>query len=188
MLRPCAFKSVRQKHDQTTQPIPFILCTGDKLVNNHLSRVPEVTKLGLPEDQLVRTVKTVTVIEPKHTRFTERTVNDFYLALIFVKELERTVATTRVRVGKNGMTLTKCSATTILTGKSNSMPFHCKRTKCRQFCRRPIDRTITGRHLAAVLHQSSKFWIEIKSLGNSRDPFNHVANGLCTNAGRFIIR
>jgi len=48
MLRPAAFKPVRQQQHQPGQPPPFVFSTGDELVNDDLGGVDEISKLRLP--------------------------------------------------------------------------------------------------------------------------------------------
>ena len=48
-----ALVTVGQQEDQSQLPDPLILSTGNKLVNDWLSCVGKVSKLGLPQDQTV---------------------------------------------------------------------------------------------------------------------------------------
>src|SRR5205085_4089787 len=69
MLRSLAFKSVWQEQHQATKSLPFFLGAGDELIHDWLGDVPKVPKLRLPEDQPVRIIQTITVLEAQHSDF-----------------------------------------------------------------------------------------------------------------------
>ena len=48
MLRALALEAVREQQDQAAELLPFFLSTGDELVHDGLSRVPEITVLSFP--------------------------------------------------------------------------------------------------------------------------------------------
>ena len=54
MLRPLPFIAMGKQQGQATKPAPFVLATGQELVNHYLGAVGKVTELGLPNDQCVR--------------------------------------------------------------------------------------------------------------------------------------
>ncbi len=51
MLWPLALIAMGQQHGQTTEAGPFVLTTGDELVDNHLGTVGEIPKLGFPDNE-----------------------------------------------------------------------------------------------------------------------------------------
>ena len=42
---------MRQQQGQTAQPVPFMLAAGNKLINNNLRRIGEISELRLPDYQ-----------------------------------------------------------------------------------------------------------------------------------------
>lgn len=58
-----AIISVWEEHDQSTLSRPLGLTTADKLVNNTLGGVVEISKLGLPYHQGVRIGGGVSVLK-----------------------------------------------------------------------------------------------------------------------------
>ena len=81
MLGSHSLESVGQKQNNRTQPVPFVLSAGDELINDHLGGVDEVTELGFPEHQAIRTIETVTVLETQNSYFRERAVINLYRRL-----------------------------------------------------------------------------------------------------------
>src|SRR5215510_1101282 len=77
MFRSLAFKAVRQEQHETAQLLPFILGAGDKLIDDRLRDIPEVTELRFPQNQPFRTIQTVTIFESEHASLRERAVDDF---------------------------------------------------------------------------------------------------------------
>ena len=64
--------TVGQRHDKTGSLHPLDLTGCDELVNDTLSVVGEITKLGLPHHQSVGRGQGVSVLETESTELTER--------------------------------------------------------------------------------------------------------------------
>lgn len=69
-----------EQKDQPELPDPLILSTGDKLINDWLSSVGKVSKLGLPQNQTIRVYLAEAHFKSyknyKQTRVSETAVND----------------------------------------------------------------------------------------------------------------
>src|ERR1041385_639722 len=76
MFRPLTFKTMWQQQDQAAEPLPFILRAGNELIHDWLSCVPEVTVLGLPQDEAVRIIQAVAILKPEHACFRKRSVEN----------------------------------------------------------------------------------------------------------------
>src|SRR5262245_61897582 len=116
MLGSHSLESVRQKQNDGTQSVPFVLCAGDELINNHLSGVDEVTELGLPENRSIRTIETVTVIKTQSPYFRERAVINLYPRLFRSHVLKGNVQMSILVVVEYGMSLAEGTTGAILSG------------------------------------------------------------------------
>ena len=56
MFRPLPFVSMGKQQSQSAQSVPFMLAAGNKLINNNLRRIGEISKLRLPDYQSIRVV------------------------------------------------------------------------------------------------------------------------------------
>src|SRR5437016_36091 len=77
MLGPHALKAMRQQQYQSGQPPPFIFRAADKLVEDDLCRIDEITELRLPNHQTIRAIEAVAIFETKRARFAKRAIVDF---------------------------------------------------------------------------------------------------------------
>ena len=91
MLRARAIISVRQQDHKTRLSKPFLFRASDKSVKNRLSRIEEVSELGLPHNKIVRIFQTVPVFVRKYSIFTQNTVENLESAFIVGKLFDRTV-------------------------------------------------------------------------------------------------
>src|SRR5215510_2383504 len=118
MLSSHSLEAVRQKQNKRTQPVPFVLSAGDELINDHLSGVDEITELGLPENQAIRTIETITVLKTQNPYFRERAIIDLYRRLFGSHVLKRHVQMSILIVVKYGMSVAESSAGAILSGET----------------------------------------------------------------------
>src|SRR5436190_5531968 len=107
MLGALPFHSVRQQHDQATEPLPFVLGAGNELIDDRLGGIPEIAKLGLPQNQTVGTIKRVTVFESQHTDLRQRAVNNLERRLVTLKMLQWRESVPVLIVMKNCVSLAK---------------------------------------------------------------------------------
>ena len=75
MLRPLALVAVRQQHHQTRHAQPFGFARANELVDDHLSAIGEITKLGLPHDQGIGFGLAETIFEAEHRSLRQRAVD-----------------------------------------------------------------------------------------------------------------
>jgi len=58
-----AFESVWQEHNQSAESLPLVLGTGDELVDDALSNVPEIPELSLPHDQSLGAIEAISIFK-----------------------------------------------------------------------------------------------------------------------------
>ena len=63
MFRALAFETVRQQQHEAAQAFPLRFGAGDELIDDDLRRVPEIAELRFPNDQALRRIETVAIIE-----------------------------------------------------------------------------------------------------------------------------
>src|SRR5207244_3038716 len=71
VLRPLPLVPVRQQEDEAREEPPLRLRAGHELVHDHLRAVHEVAELRLPQDERLREVATVAILEPERRRLRE---------------------------------------------------------------------------------------------------------------------
>ena len=76
MFRPHSLKTVREQKNDPRQPMPFVFCTNDKLIDDDLRGVHEIAELRLPQNQTVGAIETVAVIESENAGFGKWAVDD----------------------------------------------------------------------------------------------------------------
>src|SRR6266853_680530 len=76
MFRSLPFVTMRQEQDQPAQSAPLILGAGNELIHDRLGGVPEIPILRLPQNQPIRIIEAVPVLETKHPRFGKRAVEN----------------------------------------------------------------------------------------------------------------
>src|SRR5688572_9371398 len=91
MLWSLAFEAVRQEHDEAAKPAPLVFSAGNKLVDDDLGCVPEITELRFPRDECIREVEAIAVFETQDAGFGKRAVLDLDLRLAWLHVFERRV-------------------------------------------------------------------------------------------------
>src|SRR5882724_1717878 len=119
MFRSLSFVTVRQQHHQPALLIPLLLSGRDELIDNHLSDVYEIAKLGFPQCQSLRRSHAVTVFKTQHTLFGERTVEYFHSRLIGAELSQRNPRLIGLCVKQRHMPLAESTATAVLTGQTD---------------------------------------------------------------------
>jgi len=114
MLRPLAFITVWQEHDQSAHLAPLLLGRGNELIDNDLSAVREIAELRFPERQGLRIGNAVSVFESEHAEFAERTVVDVERRLVFRHVLQRNITMAVFEIVENEMALAEGPTTGIL--------------------------------------------------------------------------
>ena len=69
MFRTLTIVTVRQAHDQTTTLKPLGLARSDKLVNDTLGVVGEITELSLPDNQGIGRRQAISILETKPVKY-----------------------------------------------------------------------------------------------------------------------
>src|SRR6185437_12344495 len=115
MFRTHAFKSVRQQHDQTGQPVPFVFRAHNKLVEDDLRDVDEIAELRFPQNQTVRPIETVTVFKTERGVFAKRAVDDFHRRLFGGQMLQRRKRISIFVIVKNRVPMTERAARRVLS-------------------------------------------------------------------------
>src|SRR5262245_57869081 len=141
MLGSHSLKSVRQKQNNRAQPMPFVFSAGDELINDHLSGVDEVTELGLPQNQAIRKIETVTVLKTQDSYFGERAVINLYRCLFRGHVLKRNIRMSVLVIVEHGMSLAKSTASAILSGEAHAVTLASKAGEGQRLSGRPVQRS-----------------------------------------------
>ena len=64
-----AFVAVGEQHDQPAKFLPFAFGTRDKLIDDRLGAVYEVTELSFPDHEIARVGGAESIFESKHRQF-----------------------------------------------------------------------------------------------------------------------
>ena len=104
---------MRQQHGQAAQSAPFVLTTGNKLINHNLSAVSKVTKLGFPNNERVGLSGGITILKAKHRLLGKHRVDDYKRGLLRRDILQRNMGTQVVAltglIVQYGMAMGKCA-------------------------------------------------------------------------------
>src|SRR5690606_25583552 len=73
-LGALTLEAVRQQQHQTAQPLPLVFSAADKLVDDDLRDVDEVSELRFPNDQPLGAIQAVAPLEAEYAGLAERTV------------------------------------------------------------------------------------------------------------------
>src|SRR5262245_3393981 len=165
MLRSHSLESVGQKQNDRTQPVPFVLCAGDELINDHLSGVDKITELGLPENQAVRTIETVTVLKTQNSYLRERAVINLYRRLFKSHVLKGNVQMSILVVVKYGMSLAEGTTGAILSGETHAVTLTSKAGEGQRLGSRPVERPFALGHFAPDPNSPYDLWMRMKIFG-----------------------
>src|SRR5262245_61440706 len=114
MFRTLPLHAMRQKQRDAAQPSPLVFSCGNELVDNHLSSVPEIAELRLPQYKPVGRIETVSVFKTKHARFRHRSVVNVGRRLIRGEIAIREVLPAIFGIMQNGMPVAEGPAFGIL--------------------------------------------------------------------------
>ncbi len=76
VLRPLSLKTMREIKHQSVHCTPFLFCTGNVLVDNHLGHICKVAKLRLPYGESIGCRHGVSIFKAKHSIFVQWRVMD----------------------------------------------------------------------------------------------------------------
>ena len=71
MLWPLPFKPVGQHHGQARQALPFVLTTGNKLIDHHLGTIGKIAKLSFPNNQALGRCSGIAIFKGQYRLFRE---------------------------------------------------------------------------------------------------------------------
>ena len=114
-------RSVTAVAAQSTEAVPFVLCTGDELVDNDLSAIPKIAELCLPDHQSVWTVEGIAIFKSEDTCLAQGAVIQLQGCLIFGKVFQRRMGGAVSGIVQDGMSLTKGATLAILTRHPNGV-------------------------------------------------------------------
>lgn len=179
--------AVGQRHDETGSLHPLDLTRGDKLVNDTLGVVGEITELGLPHDEGVGRLERVTVLETESAELAERRVGNDELALVLAEVLERSVGVLRLLVVEDGMTLREGTTLNVLAGNSHVVALGDQRTESKGLSSREINvLSAVEDRLRAVLENSLQVVVYGEALGVRANNITNVLQCLLVNSGRVV--
>jgi hypothetical protein len=69
VFRTLPFVAVRQQQNNAGRQVPFVFRGGNKLIDDDLRAVDEVSELRFPGDQRFRIIAAVAILEAQDTRF-----------------------------------------------------------------------------------------------------------------------
>ena len=117
VLGPLAFVAVRQQQHQRRRLPPLGARRGDELVEDDLRAVDEVAVLALPDDQPVRGLHVVAVLEPDRGVLAERAVVDLEAGLRLRQALQRDVDGAGLGVVERRVAMAERAALHVLAGQ-----------------------------------------------------------------------
>src|SRR3954453_11193333 len=82
MFRSASLKSMWEQQHQSGKAPPFVFSADNKLVNNYLGGIYEITKLRFPKYQTIRKIQAVTVIKAEHASFRKRAIENIHRHLV----------------------------------------------------------------------------------------------------------
>lgn len=130
---------MRQEHYKTRLSHPLLFTTGNKLIDNNLGTVREITKLGFPEDQSVRVVKTVSQFVTKLSVLRQARVGNCEDAFSSRDVVERDVAIVIQLVVKDDMAMRESSTLNILSREANIEALQSQGAKSKSLSSGPVD-------------------------------------------------
>lgn len=142
--------SVWKRHDKTGPLHPLDLTGGNELINDTLSIIGEVTKLGLPHDKGVWRGEGVSVLESKNTKLREGGVGDNKLALVLGDVLEWSPGLLVLLVVENGVTLGEGTTLNILSRNTDVVSLSDQGTEGQSLSSGPIDVLALSDRLGSV--------------------------------------
>src|SRR5262245_30082154 len=167
VLRSHSLESVGQKQNDRTQAVPFVLSAGDELINDHLSSVDEVTELGLPENQAVRTIEAVTVLKTQNSHLRERAVINLYRRLFRSHVLKGYVRMSVLIVIEYSMSVAKGPTGAILSGETHAVTLASKAGEGQRLGCRPVERPFVLGHFAPDPNSAYDLGMRMKIFGKS---------------------
>src|SRR6185503_1884345 len=187
VFRPRAFKAMRQEHDQSTEAAPFVLRTGNELVNYDLRRIHEIAELRFPANKPIRIIQAVTILKTEHARFGERTVLNFDRGLAGLDVFEWRIGVAVLVIVKGGVALAEGAARRVLAGEAHTKAFACQAREGKRFGGGPIKRLFATRHLAPCLKPLPDLWVWMKVLRQRRERFKPVRKAFRVHAGWQVV-
>ena len=106
--------AMRKQHHQSSALKPFLLTTGDELINDALRIVGEITKLSFPQDEAVGVDNAVAKIKTEGSEFRQRTVANGEASLIAADVVQWSVLIFVLLVVENGVAVTESSTLNVL--------------------------------------------------------------------------
>ena len=172
VLRPLAFVTVRQQHDQTGSTTPLGFTGSNELVDNDLGAVGEIAELTFPDHQFVRVGRRVTIIESQHSLFRQHRIKALEAGLLFLQILQRMIGAGipagTVLVVEGGMAVEESAATDVLAGNTHAITGHQHRGVGQVFSHTPVNRQIALAHGGTILDNLLDPGMQGEAFGNRR--------------------
>jgi hypothetical protein len=124
VVRALALVTVRQHQDQRGPLSPLLLRGGDELVDDGLCTVDEVAELRLPQDQRIRPLNGVAVLEAHGRVFRKQGVIDPQLCLVVGKVAQGQPFLAVGAVVEHGVALHERAAAGILPRQAHGDTLH----------------------------------------------------------------
>ena len=134
--------TVRKTHDQTTSLQPFALSSCNKLINNALCVVGEITELRLPDGQRAGPLQAVAILETQDRVLGQRTVEQLEARLGRVQVVQADMTGAIFCVRQDEMAMGERSARHILSAQAHRMSVLKQGPERQGFAQRPGDSTV----------------------------------------------
>ena len=121
MLRPLPLVSVGQQHGQSAKPVPLILATGNKLIDNHLGAVGEVAKLRLPDHEAAGGRGGIAIFESQYRFFGQKRIIDSEGRLLRTQLLQGHIRLAISLIVKHRMSMAEGAAPHVLACQTDGI-------------------------------------------------------------------
>src|ERR1700761_1606622 len=162
MFGPLAFVAVRQKKNEAGRERPLVFAGAQKLIDDDLRAVDEVSELRFPQNESFGIVAAEAVFEAETCSFRERRIVNLAERLFAREMRKRQVVVFGFAVDQNSMALIECAALRVLAGQANGRAFKHERAVRKQFSEAVVDGALAVAHFGALLEQFRELGMKMK--------------------------
>src|SRR5690606_3256613 len=124
---------------EPAQAPPLVLRAGDELVDDDLGDVDEVAELRLPQDEPLRAIEAVAVLEAEDADLGERAVPDLDRRLARVEVLKRPVSLAGLVIVQDGVPLPEGAALGVLPAQAHGSSIEAERRERQELGGSPVE-------------------------------------------------
>ena len=152
VFRALAFVAVRKEHHQAAVFAPFAFAGAQKLIDDRLGHVDEVTELGFPDDQSGRVGAGEAIFKTEDRKLRQGRVHHDDAALVLRKFGKWHVRLAGLVIKPDGVAMRERTTADVLTGEANPGAFVEQRAQGQHFAAAPVDALFFGHRLDPLLH------------------------------------